>query len=272
MRNLSRIFLVAVVFLFAAATAHAQESEAEILYKEGAEAYFQGDYAAAIIKFKRGNELDPNPMFLYNLALAYSKIGNIEEAESHAARAHDDGLPEQFADKNVARLHAFRIQLMSKELATPVEVVVEDGSCSANSDCRGGEVCDLELSQCVDVVAPEESEGLSGLGWAGIGGIAGGVGLIVGAVIIDLGLSSDIDDYNQLVSDGQTEDAEALKSDIESSQSTGQILLFAGVGVATVGAALLIYDLMSAPEDETASVLYPMVGEDSAGVGYFTRF
>ncbi len=274
MRNLCRILLVAVAFLFAASTAHAEESEAERLYKEGAEAYFQGEYAQAIIKFKRGNELDPNPMFLYNLALAYSKLGNVEEAESHAARAHKQGLPPQFADKNAARLLAFRMQLKSTELAKPVEVAVEEGTCEADTDCQGGEVCDLQSSQCVAVSStPTESgSGLSGLGWAGIGAIAGGSGLILGAVIIDLGLSSDIDEYDRLVADGQTDEAESLKSDIEGSQSTGQILLFAGVGVATVGAALLIYDLMFASDSESTSAFYPTFDKDSAGVGFITTF
>src|SRR5690349_18139441 len=49
-------------------------------YAEGEQAYALGRYAQAISAFKRGWELKPDPVFLYNIAQAYRLADDLREA------------------------------------------------------------------------------------------------------------------------------------------------------------------------------------------------
>jgi tetratricopeptide (TPR) repeat protein len=67
----------------------APDDRAVELNDEGEKLYQQGDYAAAAKRFEAGYALDPNPTFLYNLALAYEKNSEFESALDALKRYRD---------------------------------------------------------------------------------------------------------------------------------------------------------------------------------------
>src|SRR5262244_717212 len=79
--------LALVLLLPPMMTAHAQESTELAISPAARERWDRGvrmldvqNYAEAIAEFQAGYEIDPNPLFLYNLALAYRKSGQCEKA------------------------------------------------------------------------------------------------------------------------------------------------------------------------------------------------
>lgn len=227
--------------------------QAQNFYQEGMDSYFAGKYSEAIISFKKAYELDPNPIFLFNMSIAYEKAGNPEEAYEQGRIAQDSGtLPEQASQINQARLPALSAILKSQEVAGRVSGELE---CESDSDCAGGLTCQLSSGMCVE---PGTEDGppnvassgpflgvpFSTYGWVGSGLAVIGVGLAATSLVINLGLGSDIDAYNDLPdSEKRLTAGQALSDDIESRQQTGQILLYSGAGLAAVGAGLIVFDL-----------------------------
>lgn len=278
-RAISVVLVLAVTMTFSVDVAAQDERDrAQQLYKEGAEAYYTDDFPLAIMKFKSGHALDPNPMFLYNIAVSYGRLGNIDEAYDHAIEAREDGLPPEAADKNSARIESWQIALRSSEIAESIAGPGEAQAraCTTDSDCGGGMVCDTSQSACVgssaDLTAGTTSESTLGtLGWTGIGLGIVGIGLVTTALVLDSSLSSDFDELDQARADGDQQRAEQLEADIESTQSTGQIMLFAGAGAAVVGGTLLVIDLLDSDEKESAQIV-PMLGREQVGASFMTRF
>ena len=270
--HFARLFAFICFFSIALVTspvaAQEDRERAKELYNEGAEAYYKQEFPVAIMKFKTGYDLDPDPMFLYNIALAYGRLGNYDEAFEYSERAAKDGLPEDASLKLGARLAAWSTVESSLDVVDDI-TAPDEGECSSDDDCVDGESCSAE-NICVAIPEAPPAEGLSGVGWAGVGLTTIGVGLVVGAVILDLGLDDDFEAYDQAVADGDTATANQLKDDIESTQSTGKILLYAGIGSAVVGGGLLVYDLLI--DSGSATAVLPVVGRDYAGASLIMRF
>lgn len=260
------------------AFAQDDKERAQKLYKEGAEAFYTDDYPLAIMKFKSGHSLDPNPMFLYNIAVSYGRLGNVDEAYRYAEQADEGGLPKEADHKNKARLRSWGTELAATSLAEsiggPTDAVA---ACTTDSECVGGETCDTDRNVCVasaDVAASTTTDsggGLGALGWTGVVLGTAGVGLVVTALVMDASLSSDFDELDAARAAGDRERAETLESDIESSQSTGKILLFAGAGAAVVGGTLLVIDLLDSEKGESASIV-PLLGPNQAGAAFISSF
>lgn len=255
-----------------AAQSDEDRQRAEELYREGAQAYHTGDFSLAIMKFKSGNDLDPNPMFLYNIAVSYGRLGNVTEAYDYGTRAHEGDLPREAAQKNTARLRSWKLAMRAEAIADATQSQTVAG-CTSNSQCESGQQCDLESQQCV--VAPPPTVVTSAfprlLGWSGIGLAAIGLGLTTGAIVLDMSLSSDFDLLDEARADQDDARADRIASDIESTQSTGRILLFAGIGTVAVGTTLILFDLLMGSE-ESSTALFPAVTEDSIGIGVHQNF
>jgi tetratricopeptide (TPR) repeat protein len=66
-----------------AVRAESESTDAEILFREGREAFKKGDYAAACPKFEESQRLDPAIGTLLNLALCEERWGRLADARRH---------------------------------------------------------------------------------------------------------------------------------------------------------------------------------------------
>ncbi len=241
----SLFFFVCLICLSAPAWAD-KEAEAQKHFDDGATFYMNGEYGKAIVEFMKGNDLVPNALFLYNIGVCHSRLGNTQEGIDNFVRARNmGGLDDKTATQNEARIVALRSVLKSQSFEAPeVEVAVEE--------------------PVEPTPQPVSSGGLGTLGWVGIGTTVVGAGLLVAAGVVELGLQSTWDDYEQAAREGDKERYDELLADIESRQSTGVILLAAGAGVTIVGVTLLVVDLVS---EDSQPVVF--ISPDGSGyVGY----
>src|SRR5690625_2089135 len=85
---------------------------ADAYYEQGVEALFNKNYSLAITYLQRAHALDPDPVVLYNISLAESRLGNTREALRAALQADEMGqMPEDTAIKNSGRIRAFQLQV-----------------------------------------------------------------------------------------------------------------------------------------------------------------
>jgi tetratricopeptide (TPR) repeat protein len=251
LRTLLPLLLFATIVVWVGPAAAQEKSNRELAqetFNEGAKAYLAGDYSEAVVKFLTAFEYEENAMILYNLSLAYAGMENWERAIEAAERAATrDDLPEKARPRNRARIVSLERIVQATDTAAAI----------AERRKRASEV-DVGL---VDSEPQTETSALSGLGWAGIGAATVGVGLLVWAAILDRDVQERIDAFEQ---NPTLAERDALSGD----QTTGKIVLFSGVGLATIGAALLGFDLFSS--GETQASIAPTRG--GARVGLKVRF
>lgn len=228
---LASLFFVACM----PAVAWAQAGEAQAHFEKGAEWYTAGEYSKAIVEFLKGYNLEPNAMFLYNVSLSYTKLGNYDEAMTYAERARaEQGMPDDVAVRNDARIAALSVQ-------------------------RSTTLAASRATQ-VSVVEPEPVEPAPEAGGFGVLGISGvvvgvaGLGLVGGAYVINSGVSEDIEALEGEANGGDRQRFDQLKSDIEGDQTLGQILLFSGLGLAAAGVTMVALELTDDEQPSTATL------------------
>jgi tetratricopeptide (TPR) repeat protein len=120
--------LVLAAALAAPAAAHAQEqpdaaTQAKAHYEYGMTAYGLGHYDRAVQAFTRAYEVDPAPILLYNVAQAYWKKGDAEQAITYYQRY----LEEEPTTRNRARIRARirELQALQKTEPAPAPPPVE---------------------------------------------------------------------------------------------------------------------------------------------------
>jgi hypothetical protein len=99
MRTLPRILALAAALalatpaapVLAQAPTKAQQTEAATRFKKGLELFKDGDYQAALIEFRRANELAPNFNVLYNIGQVYFQLQDYPNALSALQRYLDEG-------------------------------------------------------------------------------------------------------------------------------------------------------------------------------------
>lgn len=230
--------------------------EAGRLYEQGIEAFEDNNFAQAIEFFEQAYGYDPHPMFLYNISVAYSRQGKHTEAHAIAGRIYDDEfLPADTLTRNAARYHGIDAMLQAETLAESI----------------------LSITPIAEPEKPGlmESTGLTWMGWAGAGSAATGLTFIVIAGAISNSLNSEIEAYDDARLAANTQRMSELRSDIESSQSTGRFFLYAGTGMALAGTGLLVYDLVlrDKGEDRIATVRFSgFVTPQSAALGLRLSF
>jgi hypothetical protein len=84
----------------------ANEEEARELYEEGARAYADEDYQAAVDAWQEAYILSGRAEFLFNIANAYERMGDLESAMDYLVRYRDEGSEEQrdMIDKRIRDL------------------------------------------------------------------------------------------------------------------------------------------------------------------------
>jgi hypothetical protein len=296
------------------APARAQKSsaaEAQEHFDEGAKLYVEGEYSAAIIEFRKGHRLRPHPMFLYNIARAHQKLDQCDKVVDVAtqALASENGeLGARTRAKAQALVAGCRLALgapargeqITAARPSPKEFGEPGGDDAGDGTQDGG----AEVAEGPGADAPPEtpppsetkSSGFGALGWIGVGALVIGGGLLGGAALTAGEVESEFVALEGVSNNSRTADARERRDPltyqqsyeeevearrritdrIETLQTRGQILLFSGIGLATVGGALVLVELLSSePTDEDAprgAALVPTLGSESVGIGLYLAF
>ncbi len=171
-----RISVIAAVMVgFLAGVAGAQpasdKARAQGLYGEGQERYAAGEYLPAAVKFEAAYALDPDPVYLFNLAQAYRLGNSCPKAVSYYRRFLD-------AVPNPPNLDDVRQYLAQSEACAKNQATMPPGSATS--------VPIVTTPPIVEPPPPQQPETLSDPGrtkrWAGIGAV------FVGGVAVGLGI------------------------------------------------------------------------------------
>ncbi|TDP72061.1 hypothetical protein [Bradymonas sediminis] len=264
--------LFSLLLACSAGSAVAQEpasgENAKAYYNKGVEAFFNKNYSLAITYFQRANALDPDPVVLYNISLAQSRLGNAPEALSASLKADAmGGLPDDTSLKNRARIRAYQRVVGAQKIAGAKAKADQALAKSVKAPQAGGAG-----------VPPGSEAGMGALGWAGVGAASVGAAALVGTGVLNFMLSEDLDNYEKARTAGEYERALDLQNTIESRQSLGQIMLYSGAGLVALGGALWAVDYFGSAEVQESAdaslkpALSGSVGPDGARVGALWRF
>ncbi|MFU8804357.1 MAG: hypothetical protein ACNA8W_11150 [Bradymonadaceae bacterium] len=206
------------------------EEQARHHFDEGARYFYEGDFSRALVEFRRAYQLQPDPMILYNISLAHSRLGNIKDAfDAGIAASKMEGMPAPAQVRNDARVGALSIALSADSIARSIQNT-------------GGQASSGEPDPDHIYIPPDHDTELSPMGWAGVAGTAAGAGLITWALVLNQKLGPEIEQYKSTES---TEDYNERREDIDRRTTTGKIVLYSGAGLMTVGLGLWIYDVIA---------------------------
>jgi tetratricopeptide (TPR) repeat protein len=233
------------------------QKRAETLFKQGAELFYVGKFAKALVKFKAADAIAPNAMITYNISLVHVRLGNLDDALAAAQRANQGKLPRKARTQNDARIVALRRVLTSQQMTGSI----------AKRTKRS------DSARPVQPIAPVAKSSFGAVGWTGVSVAIIGAGSLVASGVIESSLGGDIDAYRQAAGDRDAARHEDLEASINSKQTYGQALLFGGAGLLAVGGGMVIYELLEAPDSGRSAVtLDASVGADSAAVGIGISF
>jgi hypothetical protein len=131
-----RAALVAVALACAAPRAAAaptpeQKQEAGRHYHRGVQLFNEADYRAALVEFKRANDLAPHPQTLYNLGQTYFQLQNYAAAlstfEKFLAQAGPNAAHRGEVESNMETLRA-RVGKLTVSASVGAEILVDDES------------------------------------------------------------------------------------------------------------------------------------------------
>ena len=219
-------FLVALTPVLAFAQDYDEQTIEEVNahFEKGAQHFFDEEWEAAIAEFEAGHAKIPNAIFLYNISLAYTRMGDRQKALQYAVEADEmGGLGEADQTQNQARIAA----LTSANRAEATAVDVQE---------KG--------------LAREPLFRFTTLGWIGAGSVAAGLLAYAGVLSIDAGLAADVDAYRAAADANDTAELERLRGEIKPRQTGGRVLFTLGTLAVVGGAGLIVYDLMFNEKNE----------------------
>jgi tetratricopeptide (TPR) repeat protein len=246
--------IAAALMVPAVCSAQDDAQLAQEAFDRGMSHYTEENYGDAVAEFRKGHQLMPNGLFLYNISLSYMRLGNHEKALRYAERAVEmrDHLPPKSDARNSARMGALRARLSAIGLAGRLEPQETEPT-----DDRDDLLADAESDNS------QETEG-----WPGtLTYIGAGTAALGGALIISAGvMGSDIDArIDQLGDTDDRQSYDAMRSEIESDRSVGRVLLFSGIGLVAAGGGLVAWDLYGGESETTLLTLQPEIGGDRVG-------
>ena len=248
-----------LTIFWVSSVASAQDAETitkvEKHFESGANLFQSGQYEQAIEEFEAGYALYPDPILLYNISLAHGKLGRVDKSLTVAELAESMNLQEPDRTQNQSRIVALRRAQVSQDMAPIIAQRVK---------AEERERAEAEAQK------RRRQDEFGTYGWIGVGVAGAGVLALVGAIILDASLSSDIDAFEDAAARGDQLEYDRLKSDIESKQSTSQILLFTGIGLTAVGAGFIVYELFFDGRSDSAVSIAPTQG--GAAASYRLRF
>jgi hypothetical protein len=142
-------------------------ADAKRYFDDGAEAYRQGNYEAAIKAFEKSYELSQKPLIFESLANAWERFGDAKKARDYLARWREAAPPEE------RELLDVRIRNLSARIAREDEVAAQ---ATASQAAREAQL----RAAAVQAQAPDFQTYLPGV-------IVGGVGLlaVIAGVAVD---------------------------------------------------------------------------------------
>lgn len=277
--------LVALLLVFSAGNAFAQGAttgeKAEAYYNKGVNAFFNKEYSLAITYFQRANALDPNPVVLYNISLAQSRLGNAAEALSASVKADEmGGLPEDTEVKNRARMHGYQLIIRARKItdAQASKAIAEAEASQAGESPQAGAAHERAFDGSAFDSQDAPDSGMGVLGWGGVGAAGVGVAALVGSGVLSFMLRDDLDSYEGARVAGEYDRARDLQDTIDDRQSLGQIMLYSGAGLVALGGALWAVDYFGGSETQESGdtlsqpTLGGSVGSSAASVQANWRF
>lgn len=281
--------LVAATMFFVVEPVQAQEVSAEdrrqaqIHFDEGASFYIQGEYARAILEFRKGYHRVPEAMFLYNIALAEAKLGQHGRALATTERAAQ-GLTGRTAVSNQALGQASHTVVTGEARAKAIAEALAQERVEAPVDVEAPKE-EEEEEEVVVVEGPQNLEeppglekeraGLSVLGWTGAALTGLGAAALAGSGVVAIRLQSDWEEYAAAAAASNTAEYEAWRAGIVDDQKLGRGLLYAGAGLSAVGAGLIVFDLMGRsdrPEPSPSVRLIPALDSTTFSFQVMGRF
>lgn len=228
-----------VLTCFAPTSAFAQtsnthdEARARHHFDEGARFFYEGDFSRAVVEFRRAYQYKPDPMILYNLSLAQSRLGNIADAyDAGVAASAMPGMPDAARVRNDARVGALSVALSADRLARRIET----------------------LSPRQPPTNPDQVEAMSPIAWTGIGTALVGTGLLTYALVLNQRLGPDIEEYRSAQREGRVGDYYALREHIEAQTSRGRVVFYSGLAITATGIGLWIYDFLDRDESSNYNI------------------
>jgi tetratricopeptide (TPR) repeat protein len=240
--------LLSTLLLFAPLTAVAQDYDEQTIaevnahFEAGAQYFYEENWEAAIEEFEAGHRKIPNAIFLYNISLAYTRMGNREKALEYAVAADEmGGLGQADHTQNQARI----VALMNANHAESV----------AESRTIGEPLFNFSL-----------------LGWIGTGAIVGGLLAYGGVVGIDRGLAADVEAYRAAAEANDVANYERLRDEIRPKQTGGRLLFVVGTLAIVGGVSLIVYDTMIRGDNDTKAGVAIVPTRDGAVLSVSGRF
>jgi tetratricopeptide (TPR) repeat protein len=256
--TLSLLVTLLAPLLPSAASAQTHEEQARHHFDEGARHFYEGDFSRAILEFRRAYHYQPDPMILYNISLAHSRLGNISDAyEAGQAAASMPGMPEAARVRNDARVGALAVALSAESMASRISRLATPTSNATRTPLD----------------EPNHGYAPGPIGWTAVALGGAGAGLLTYALVLDRSLENDIEAYRSASDEGQVSDYDALRDRIATRTTRGRIALYSGLGLTIAGAGLLAYDLLDtngAPNYKVSVGLHPLF--DGAGLTLTARF
>ena len=215
---------------------------AQQAFNDGAAYYFEEEYSRALVEFRRAHEAMPHPVFLFNMALCHRELGRVDRTLQAAEEArvlfnefHEQGqeVPLDLWARNDALIISIQAVERSQEMAD--SLVPDEGE---------------PLAARPDV--EDADSGFGVLGWAGVGALAVGAGALGGAAVIDRQVASGIEDLQGISDESEFN---SQRDALQGQQTSGQVLLFSGIGLAAVGTTLVVLDLVGGGGDDGDSGL-----------------
>lgn len=211
-------------------------------FETGANLFYEEDYEGAIREFEAGHALIPNAIFLYNISLAYERMGQTDKALETAEEAEElGGLNDSERVSNRARIVALGSQQHAVEIAD-------------------------------DAATPDPLFRFTRWGWIGSGLVVGGVIALGATAGIDRALSDEVGDFKAAAANDDQAEYDRLKDEIDRRQTGARVLFVLGTIGVVGGAGLIVYDLMFNPNNRPADTPAVTVAPTRGGAALQLRW
>ena len=253
-------------------------AEAKKLFDEGSDAYADGRYEDAVKAWEKSYELSGKPLIFESIGNAYERLGDKKKAREYLSRWRAEA-PSAEHEQLDARIKNLDARIKASDAADAERKALEEkkkASSAAEGKAREEEAKELEKARSTRLVL--------GIAVGGVGVLAVGAGLVVGAV--GAGQRPDPDTVCAQNGD-RTLCRSAAKGDIEGSSTlalVGDITWIAGAALAVTGGVLILTLPSAAPATPAAPgkeavrpprrwvSVTPMAGPQGGGLGLTGTF
>ena len=243
MRRCVAIGLLGLGLALISSAGHAQTSDEDV-FKQGAALYYRGEYAEALVEFKRAFQLSPDPVILLNIGLCYWRLDDLDHAiQASQSVLEVEGLDDELAAQASSRQRAWRVlrraRVVSHTPVASVSTVVETSKRATEPEV---------------IVEREPVPRSHPFRWVGAGiGLAGAAALVSWAVV-EAGLNRDFAALDSAQEEGNALEFQSIRSQIERRQRLARPLLIGGAAAFATGAVLVLVDLFAADSDAVATI------------------